>query len=592
MARNKLFTSITKALLGAFAVAVIPGVVTAATVPPEASMGAVSKSVSEAPAVRKADVPAIEVQESVRPAMSAPEGFKVQVNNFTFSGTSAISSGTLLPIVSDDIGKEMSFADLLAVTDKVTAFYRRNGFLVARAYIPQQEISGGQIEIAVLEGRIGDVNLSGADDFDDEIVATTMASVKAGDTLRGDNLERSLLLLNDMAGMQATASLAPGAGVGATSVSIMAKPTPDYDYAIDVNNFGSQYTGHYRLGATVNANNIGGRGDRLTLRGLVSEGLETTYVSANYSTPIDDFIPLHEWAPKWMHVKPGGTKFNVGIARMDYQVGQSLTTAQIDGSGTMINLGLTHPFERSRDYNLIGQLRYDHKNMGQSIYGDKTKADERLRVLSVGVTGDKRDHYMGGGLNTFSASLSAGLPGFLDGLGTKSFDPDRPNSGGEFTKLSLEGARHQKITDIMSVYLRGAVQYSGHRLVSNEQYSIGGPNGVRAYSQGIGLGDDAWLFSAEARWAMPTYELGERAGLESAQFVAFFDRGVALAHDVTVGHDSKNDLGAIGIGLNLAHSDDMTIKMSQAWTLNVGRDDPSEDGGDRRFWVQAVKWFN
>ena len=594
MARNKLFTSINKALLGVLAAAVIPTVVSAAPIPGEASVGAVQQEVSRKPEARKLKVPAIEVRESVRPAMTAPDGFRVRVNSVVFSGNTAIPADRLLPVVADDLGKDMSFADLLKVADKVTAFYRGNGFLVARAYIPQQEISGGQIEIAVLEGRIGEVSLTGLDGIDDEIIASNTATMKEGRVLRGDDLERALLLLNDMAGLEARASLAPGAGVGTTNVRIDGKPTPDYDYVLDVNNFGSQYTGRYRFGATVNANNIGGRGDQLSLRGLISEGFETSYVSASYATPIDDFIPLHEWMPAWMNVKPGGTKFNISASRMDYEAsqGQNLGGAQITGGGTTVSLGLTHAFKRSRDHNLVGQIRYDHKNLSQEIFGSPTKSDDRLRVLTIGLNGDKHDHYMGGGLTTYSGSLSFGIPNFLDGLGATSYDPDRPNSGGEFTKLNFEGARLQRISNIMSVYLRGAAQYSGYHLVSNEQFSLGGPSGVRAYTQGVGLGDDGWLLSAEARWQMPTYELGKRAGIDTAQFIAFLDRGASIVHNPEPGNDVRFDLGAFGLGLNLAHSDDISVKLSHAWTLDVGEDDVASTTGDRRFWLQAVKWFD
>ena len=39
------------------------------------------------------------------------------------------------------------------------AYYRAHGYFVARAYLPAQDITGGEVEIAVLEGRIGTVTV-------------------------------------------------------------------------------------------------------------------------------------------------------------------------------------------------------------------------------------------------------------------------------------------------------------------------------------------------------------------------------------------------------------------------------------------------
>ena len=587
MARNKLFTSISMVLFGAMAM-MIPGVVTAEPIqaPEGGQAGAVERGVGKAPGRSKAS-PGIDVQDGVRPAMKAPGDFKVKVSVFVFSGNSAISSRALSIAASDAVGKELSFAGLMDVADKVTAAYRSSGYMVARAYIPAQEISNGRVEIAVLEGKINRVQTVGAHKTDSAVVGQLTAPLKRGSVLRKENLERSLLLMNDLAGVKANATLRPGSSTGTTNVVLDVKEGPKYDYAMDFSNFGNEYTGLYRFGAMANANNLAGRGDRLSVRGLMSEGHETAFVSVGYTLPVDEYLRLHEWMP----VKQGGTKFNIAWSYMDYEVGDQLAALEVEGSGNTLTMGITHPLERSRNRNLVAQLGYDHKNIKQEDFSNPATADDRLRVLRFGLNGDYRDERMGGGVTSYGAAVRVGLPDFLGGL--KSQDPhaSRLNTGGRFATLSVEGARHQRINEELSFYMKGAMQLASDEMVSSEQFSLGGPNGVRAYEQGVAMGDRGWLLSGEMRWQMPNAVM-KGWGINGTQLVAFMDRGESHIIDALPGEETTTDLAAVGIGMNISHSDDFALKMSHAWGMDVGDDTKSEGREDKRFWIQAVKWFD
>ncbi|MDB5867470.1 MAG: fhaC2, partial [Betaproteobacteria bacterium] len=105
----------------------------------------------EIPAPKTA--PRIEVAPELRRAVKPLPGFKLDVKGFRFSGLSVVSPDSLQPLVQKYIGPERTFEDLQAAANAVTDHLRNRGYFVAQAYVPEQKLEGGIVELAVLEGR-------------------------------------------------------------------------------------------------------------------------------------------------------------------------------------------------------------------------------------------------------------------------------------------------------------------------------------------------------------------------------------------------------------------------------------------------------
>jgi hemolysin activation/secretion protein len=94
--------------------------------------------------------------------------------------------------------------------------------------------------------------------------------------------------------------------------------------------------------------------------------------------------------------------------------------------------------------------------------------------------------------------------GFKDLRGSlDDYDPtalggaSRLGASGEFDKVSLQVQRLQRLTQNTSVLLRVDGQYSDDPLVSLEQFSLGGPDSVRAYSVSEVLAERGGVASLE-----------------------------------------------------------------------------------------------
>src|SRR5690606_18134760 len=136
-------------------------------------------------------------------------GPSLAINGFTLQGNGAIASAELLPLLADLQGRTVALGELQAGANRITQLYRERGYPLARAYIPAQEIDGGVVQIAVMEGRYGEVGLNNQSRVSGAALAP-LAALKPGEAVRSAELERSLLLLQDTPGVEVKSTLKPG----------------------------------------------------------------------------------------------------------------------------------------------------------------------------------------------------------------------------------------------------------------------------------------------------------------------------------------------------------------------------------------------
>jgi len=86
---------------------------------------------------------------------------KVLVKIIRLTGNIAIGTQELEPIVQLYVGKELDLSELEKLAQIITEEYQRRGYTFARAYVPEQEVNNGVVEIAVLEGRVGQIDVTG-----------------------------------------------------------------------------------------------------------------------------------------------------------------------------------------------------------------------------------------------------------------------------------------------------------------------------------------------------------------------------------------------------------------------------------------------
>lgn len=494
------------------------------------------------------------------PAESTASGPRLQIRGFTLQGNSAITSEQLLPLLADLQGRTVSFGELQAGANRITRAYRERGYPLARAYIPAQEIDGGMVRIAVLEGRYGEIVLNNTSRLSGAAL-TPLAALKTGDAVRSAALERSLLLLSDTPGVEVRSTLKPGASVGATNLLVDIQPGPLLSGSVDADNYGNRFTGEYRLAGTLHVNSPLGLGDRLSLRAMGSDEAQQ-YGRIAYQ------LPIGPWA----------TQVGVAYSDMDYELAKNFADLKAHGNARITGLHASQPLVRGRDFSLYAQVQYDDKRLKDNIDLLDSRSDKRSRVVIATLSGDGRDNLLGGGVNSFALAWSQGSLN-IDGEENQRNDDLTAGTRGRFHKLNPSLVRLQRLTDRFSLYGQLQGQWADGNLDSSEKISLGGAYGVRAYPQGEASGDQGWLANLELRYA-PT---------DAWQLSTFLDHGAVQVnkHAWSEGENHRS-LSAAGVGVRWA-AYGWQINTVAAWKLG-NADAQSDVDRSPRVWGQ-VAWF-
>ncbi len=134
---------------------------------------------AEPPRSLPSPVPA-EIKQEEKPAYQpsdSDKNIKVVVETFSFSGNESITSEQLSALLSDYEKRAIGLQALNQVTKVITEYYRGNGFFLAQAYLPTQDINKNTVEIAIVEGKLGTLTVLGADDLDQAFM-THMAAYR------------------------------------------------------------------------------------------------------------------------------------------------------------------------------------------------------------------------------------------------------------------------------------------------------------------------------------------------------------------------------------------------------------------------------
>src|SRR6185436_8217343 len=143
--------------------------------------------------------PGVDVEAPARPALQPAPSVRFVLTEFRISGVSVFPAAELQALVREYIGREVGIAELGDAIGRITGFYSDRGYPLATAYLPAQDITGGVVEILVLEGRYGSIHLHNRARVDDSVAARYVETLQ-GQVVDGATLERRILLLQELPG--------------------------------------------------------------------------------------------------------------------------------------------------------------------------------------------------------------------------------------------------------------------------------------------------------------------------------------------------------------------------------------------------------
>lgn len=415
---------------------------------------------------------------SLAPAWAENEP-RLPVQVVTVLGNTLLPEASLDQVTRSYEGRQLSVPELQELTKKLEQLYKDEGYLLVQVILPTQIPKEGLLVVQVVEPEISEVTVEGNERYSDAFLTGRFrAAVPEGGVYRAQDLERGMLLLNELPDVQVKALMRPGAEPASTDVVLQVEEDKPYHFTLDYNNFGTRLTGEHRMGLTGEFSNIMTGGDQLRVGGMLATPASgTAFIQGSYSFPVGNC----------------GTRLGLGYANGNYTVGRELQVLDIRGDADIFNLTLSHPLDRSLTHSSDISLSLSHNDIRNQAVS-RTLSEDQYTAARLDYTSQWRDQ---GGRTVFHAGVSKGLGG------TRAGDPraSRIGAGADFTKFRVDAARVQQFDEAFMGVLRAGAQFTGETLFSAEQIAMGGPDTVRGYSQAEVLGDTGYLVSAELRWS-------------------------------------------------------------------------------------------
>jgi len=214
----------------------------------------------------------------------------VRINRIVFQGNSVISTDELNGLVAAYLGKELNDADLEDVRLQITRHYIERGFVNSGALFGESPVSGQDLTVHLVEGRLKAIHLRGMDGLaNDYVVKRLVRDSEAAfnmDQLR----ERYQLLLDDPLFGRMNARILPGDKLGEAVLDVDVVRAVPYQLSVFANNYRPPSIGENVLGISGWIRNLTGYGDHLEISTQRSPAhANSTRTNLGWQMPLNAF---------------------------------------------------------------------------------------------------------------------------------------------------------------------------------------------------------------------------------------------------------------------------------------------------------------
>ena len=432
-------------------------------------------------------------------------------------------------VTASYIGKQVTLKDLREMADKITNIYRDKGYMTCGAVLPPQRIHDGVVEIRLIEGKTGNVNLTGNRYTKNEYIMNRIG-LKPGEIANTEKLNRDLRWFQGTNDVQLRVVMKPGAEEGTTDYDIMVFEPKNQSVTLYVDNDGYETSGRWREGIFYNMKSLTGHRDSLRAHFIRSDG--TKAWALGYSVPI---------SKKGMRLD-----LDYSGNRTEIRKGE-LKPLGVEGKSTSFSLTWRVPFHVTDRSRHEAGLQYIHQK-SETELGHGTNlivpwVDDKInRVIPyVSFT-----HYGNDSVLYHKHSFVFARRSDIDG------DSDTA----KLYRLSSFWQNRTKNGQFWQARLDGQLG-SNDNLGSSDRFFIGGVNSVRGYEEGfigggkgisMGIEYHVPVDKAKRFFVYPFFDWGRVSGYAAPEHNTLMSAGIGLEarykhlySTLTVGFPFKKD---------------------------------------------------
>lgn len=519
----------------------------------------------------------LEVPQLRLPGQAPPgaEQVRFTLSDIEVGGATIYPPDTIRSFYADRLGQEMRLKEVFDIAAAIETRYRDDGYFLTRVVVPAQQIEAGHVRLQVIEGYISEIKVSGDVGPVRELIEGYVQKITESRPARLEDVERYLLLANDIPGITAQGVLQPATSADGASQLVVNVERDWFSGYARVDNRESHFTGPWRAIVTPGLNSFTRFGDRVQATGVLAiDEFELGFVGLSAEGRIGSEGLTVGASISYELTEPG--RFRIPFDG----------TFDLETDTFRLGVSASYPVIRSRATNLwlSGGFDLADIDVDTDAFGPQVRDD--MRVIWAGLQVDHRDSW--GGANLLKIRLRQGLS-FLGNTDGSDSRPSRFDAEDDFTSFRLTAARRQRITDELNIYFGGKAQFSLDPLLADEECSVGGDTYGRGYDPGEIANDHCLAGTVELQYNPEWRPEFLKDYVQAYQLYGFYDVGKVWPENGDF--DDGDALQSAGIGLRTQFTDWLRVDLEVAKPLTRERGGDEDDRRAPQFFLGTVAQF-
>lgn len=475
-------------------------------------------------------------------------------------GNTVLAARDVEAAVYDHLGPGKTLDDVELARQSLENAYRAAGRGTVFVDIPAQDVGAdGVVRLKVTEGKLRTIRVTGAKYFSGRQIRDALPAAAGQAVPDLPALQGQITALNtETADRSITPVLAAGTLPGTVNLTLKVDDKLPLHASIEANDQYTADTSRTRVNLSVSYDNLFGRLDSLALQ---------------YQTAPEEPGELGVLVASYTRNLGLGRRFALFFVDSDSDV-PALGTLNVLGKGQVYGSRWIVPYGGNPDATHVLTLGADYKDFLESINLDaKTRFDTPISYLHFSLA-DTSTWRVGQQTLSLSPSLNFGLRGIYNSV--EEFADKRYRGRPNYFYLRAAAQYRTAPWHEFSLLANFAGQYAPDPLIGNEQFTVGGADGVRGYLEAEEINDIGIKGSLQIE--TPAWKLGW--GDATLGGFVFFDAGVVSAVGPLLPDEVRRaDLSSAGLGLALVSPRRIDGMLTWAYPLVPG---PRTAAGDTR----------
>ncbi|WP_064541042.1 ShlB/FhaC/HecB family hemolysin secretion/activation protein [Buttiauxella ferragutiae] len=430
-----------------------------------------------------------ELQRSVplrQPAVTEPvtrAGPCFNIHSININNATLLSDKKQTEFKKSYINQCIVMDKITQLTRDISDWYIQKGYITSRAFITEQDLSQGELNIAVMEGRLEKIRLEGSSSRQ---LYMAFPGLEGG-ILNLRDIEQGMEQINRLRSNPVQIEILPGSKPGYSIVNLTATPEFPLGLSLGFDNSGQKSTGTGQLNGALTGNNLLGIADKWFISGARSSDFSDSHdaqsVQAGLSVPYG--YNLFDYSYSWSNYLSTINNNGFGWASTGDSQSHRFTASRVlfrDGDiKTGASVGLTHQISRN--------------------YLNDVLLDSSSRKLTSLLFGLNHTQKIFGGVATLNPTFSHGVP-WLGAENDHGKNDALPKA--EFKKWSVNGSFQRPVANDLWWLTSFYGQWSPDRLYGSERLTIGGESSVRGFKEQYLSGDNGGYLRNELNYVLFT----------------------------------------------------------------------------------------